>query len=173
MVLCIREAKCEDAERLALISLLAWQQSYKGLINQSYLDNFSFEKRLKSRNYFFSLPDPKACFVAEVEGEIVGFCDVGTIRKSVFECKGEIYAIYLLEDFKYQKIGTALWSAAVAYLKEQKLFPFLVQVLEGNIVARRFYEKKEGVLQGIYKFKLEEDTYKEVGYIFKDPMDAI
>lgn len=164
----IREAIIPDIPRLAFISFTAWKQSYPGIIEQTYLETLSYKDRLKSRHLFFQFPSPKICFVAVVEDIIIGFCDVSLARKAPeTNCKGEVYALYILEEYKRQGIGTALWQATINYLHTQKLRPFKAQVLKDNMVARHFYEKKGGVLHNIIDVQIGSTSYEEVCYIFQ------
>jgi hypothetical protein len=44
----IRKATSLDAEAITLVHVNSWQTSYTGIIEQSFLDNISFDKRLAS-----------------------------------------------------------------------------------------------------------------------------
>ena len=40
----IRKSSFEDAQEVAFVHVLAWQESYKNIIDANYLSNISFEK---------------------------------------------------------------------------------------------------------------------------------
>ncbi|WP_274857053.1 hypothetical protein [Bacillus methanolicus] len=41
----IRKAVGDDAAQIARVHVKSWQETYKGLIDQNYLDNLKIEKR--------------------------------------------------------------------------------------------------------------------------------
>ena len=45
----IRTATIKDAERITSVHVQAWKESYQNIIDQDYLDNISYEKRLAWR----------------------------------------------------------------------------------------------------------------------------
>lgn len=54
----IRPANIHDAEHIAKTHVAAWQQSYKGIISQTYLDEISLQDRLDLRNKILSEHNP-------------------------------------------------------------------------------------------------------------------
>jgi ribosomal protein S18 acetylase RimI-like enzyme len=105
------------------------------------------------------------CFVAVCDDKVIGFVDAGSSREPSLG-KGEIYAIYLLNHYKCQGIGRALWMAAVDYLSGHELAPFIVWGLKENLVALKFYEKHGGVLMGTKDSEIGGKLYLEVSYQF-------
>lgn len=96
---------------------------------------------------------------------MIGFCDAG----SSFEislANGEIYAIYLLDQFKQQGIGSTLWNEACHYLITKKLNPFIIWVLKDNMPARQFYEKQGGERVQEKMVIIGNKSYLEICYIF-------
>lgn len=55
--------------------------------------------------------------------------------------RGEIYAIYLLDEFKRHGIGKTLLNYINRHLKQHLLTPYVTWVLEENKTACQFYEK--------------------------------
>ena len=112
----IRKAELTDAKAIAQVHVKGWQQSYKDIISHDYLANISYEERLKQRIHLLEQGNHHTIYlVATVEDKVIGFCDAG----SSFEislANGEIYAIYLLDQFKQQGIGSALWNEACHHL---------------------------------------------------------
>jgi predicted acetyltransferase len=163
----IRTATLEDAESIAKIHVKAWQESYKGIISQAYLDEIPFQDRLNLRKKILSEHNPDSIhLVATINDQIVGFCDAGSAFTKSNLFHGEIYAIYLLNEYKHSGIGSTLITSAHTHLAQRKLLPYVAWVLKENISACRFYEKHGG-----YKFDEElidigDRSYPEVAYIF-------
>lgn len=106
----IRQATEADAESIAFVHVNSWQTSYAGIIDQSFLDTISYEKRLVSWKEI--LASKRMLHLVGVhEDQIVGFVGIGPIRPEFrvahhplfqenVKSIGEVYAIYLLEHHK-------------------------------------------------------------------------
>ena len=135
MSVTVRDAVFADAAAIAYVHYHGWQQSYKGLLPDSFLQGRSIES---SREHF----EKRRCenmAVAEVDGKIVGFCGWGDFRGD--ENMGEIYAIYLLDEYKRRGIGSMMMDHAVQKLKEMGHGKVGLWVLKNNESAILFYEK--------------------------------
>ncbi len=168
----IRQAKISDAKEIALVHLKAWQESYHGIIDQSYLDSIDFEERLSLRKSILLNPDELSIhLVAIVDNKLVGFCSAGHCPDFSDEARGEIYAIYLLEAYKNLGIGGLFMQKVSDLLTQTGLIPYKAWVLKDNQKARHFYEKYGGQLTDEKSEKIGQHTYKEICYIFQ--MDTI
>lgn len=167
----IRHAKLTDAKAIAQVHVTGWQQSYKDILSSDYLANISYEERLKQRIHLLKQYQHHTIYlVATVQGEVVGFCDAGPSCEIV-SAKGEIYAIYLLDQFKRQGIGSALWNNACQHLTEKKLNPFIVWVLKDNSPARQFYEERGGAKAQEKMVIIGNHSYQEVCYTFNTDLN--
>lgn len=161
--LLIRKAIHSDAAAIAAVSIKSWQESYQGIIDQDILDNLSLEQRTIFRQKLFQ-EAPNGHFVACLEDKIIGFCDAGPSRYSL--AKGEIYAIYVLNELKSLGIGYHLFTEAKSYLYNLNLRPFLTMALTTNKHARYFYERQGGQLRGKSTYHIGDKSYPEVCYLF-------
>lgn len=119
----------------------SWQETYRGLIDDSYLDGMTLEKCVKIAHRWSD-----NILVAKDGERIVGFAGYGAYRDDSLTDTGEIYAIYLLSEYHGQKIGYALMNAAVEKLRD---YPAVaVWVLKGNDRAISFYERYGFVFDG-------------------------
>lgn len=124
--LIIRESTLRDANEVAAIHVKSWQQSYPSIIDKHYLQNISFSDRLELRNKILQSNDSNQIhFVAVYDEKIIGFCDAGPAFENTANYCGEIYAIYLLEEFKKLGIGQKLLQAAHEFLVQKKLLGLL------------------------------------------------
>ena len=162
-----RQARFEDAEAIAKVHMKAWKESYVGLIEQEYLDAISFNDRLTLRKKilttnihgFFNL-------VVLHNEEIIGFCDAGPCSSKSIGYKGEIYAIYLLNEYKHSGIGSELIQKTKEHLLEQQMTPFIVWTLADNKKACQFYKKHGGIIFDKKVEKIGRIEYQEIGYLF-------
>jgi len=82
MGLLVRRAEPRDAPAVARVHTASWQQAYRGLLPEEYLDSLSVEARTTSWAKTFSrLPrQTPTNLVAELDGQIIGFACVGPSR---------------------------------------------------------------------------------------------
>ena len=80
------------------------------------------------------------------------------VKKYIFQ--GELFAIYILEEYQHQGIGRQLVSAVVAQLAEINLNSLLVWVLADNR-ACKFYEALGGK-------KVDEQQTSKAGVLLKE-----
>lgn len=174
----IRRACEKDLAEIAMVHWKSWQTSYKGIINQTFLDNRSFEDCLNLRKKIFNTKFA-ICFVATCQDQIVGFVDAGDLRihenqflselqKTRRTEKGEIYALYLLKQHQGKGCGKALFQRLKQEMQEKDLIPFLAWVFKDNFKARGFYEFQGGVIVEETSIKIGSDFYQEVAYKFID-----
>jgi ribosomal protein S18 acetylase RimI-like enzyme len=167
----IRRAVPEDAEGITRAHLQSWRSSYRGLLSREYLDGLDFEQRLAG--WREGLADPGAAVFVAVEAgreRIVGFCAVGRSRPppaSLPGFRGELYAIYLLDEAKRRGVGRALFQHGTDWLRENGLVPFLLWVLKDNALARGFYERCGGSLVGEQPIEIGDRSYPEVAYAWR------
>lgn len=135
-----------EVDGKAYVHWKSWQETYTGLIDQDYLDRFTLEKcRAIAKRWGDNL------LVAKDGDRVVGFVGYGAYRDDTLPNTGEVFSIYVLQEYHGQKVGYKLMNAAFEYLTD---YPQIaVWVLRGNERAIRFYER--------YGFRFD-GTVKEV-----------
>ncbi len=125
----------KEIQGKAYVHWKSWRESYTGIVDEDYLNNkFTYEKcEAMARKY------PENTLVAKVDGRVVGFAAYGKYRDDTLTDCGEVYAIYVLEEFQKRKIGYALMTASLERLKEYDRIA--LWVLKDNFKAIGFYEK--------------------------------
>jgi len=109
------------------------------------------------------LPPQRATFVAEAEGEVVGFASVGECREPGSE-DGELYAIYLDQTRWGHGVGRSLLEQAERSLRDAGFEAALLWVLEGNARAIRFYERAGWQRSGRKTDTFQGAEVVELGY---------
>jgi GNAT superfamily N-acetyltransferase len=133
----VRRAAPEDARAIADIQVETWRAAYVGVMPQATLDALDVDERAAFWGPWIAA-DRTAQFLAEREGDAVGFASVGPCRHEPES--GELYAIYVRPHAWGTGAGRALMDAALAWLAER--WPEAVLwVAEENPQARRFYER--------------------------------
>ncbi|GAA0493658.1 GNAT family N-acetyltransferase [Salinibacillus aidingensis] len=134
----IRQALVSDALDIAKVQVNSWKTTYKGIVPSSYLNQMTFERRQPK---WEELIRKTPVFVAENKsGEIVGFANGGNERTGTYPgYPGELYAIYLLQEYQRMGVGQELWKNVVDVLRQNGMDALLVWVLKDN-PSRFFYE---------------------------------
>lgn len=165
----IQEATESDAEGITFVHINSWKTSYAGVIDQSFLNNISYDERLAFRKEVLKLKEIMH-LVAVFNEQIVGFADAGLARSELPDHdhmkRGEIYAIYLLEQHKRKGIGTILYKQCRTWFAHQGMETFVTWVLVNNQRARCFYEREGGKIIDEKTITIGEKTYQEICYVF-------
>lgn len=148
----VRPAELEDAASIAVVHVRTWQDAYRGLMPQDYLDNQSVERRREVWQRILTETDwPRTgAFVAENGDGVIGFAHVGPARDAdASEDVGEVDSIYVLASAWGTGAGRALMTAAVSTLRDARFREATLWVLDTNVRARRFYETAGWAVDGI------------------------
>lgn len=169
----IKRAKTEDASEIAKVAAYSWLHSYKGLIDEDYLNDKISEERLKySTNKTKALVEnTDKYFVATVDNKVVGFVYYEKSSEEKYTDYGYLEAIYLSEEYKGLGIGKMLFSVAVNGLKDMGYNKFYLHCLTGNKTLG-FYEKYTGVVVDTIKYPLR-DFYVDADVVLFEDIDEI
>lgn len=172
MAISVRRATIQDASAIAHIHVDTWRTTYRGIITDEFLSNLHYERR--QRMWEDTIKDPKNAthvFVAEGEGQTVGFAACGTARDEK-EFAGELYAIYVTQNSQGKGVGRMLAGSVVSDLKSRGLTSMLVWVLAEN-PFRMFYEALGGELVRTREVEIGGKMLKELGYGWKSLESAV
>jgi len=141
----VRAAGVEDARRIAEVHVLGWQDGYRGLMPQDYLDGLDPADRVARWTQSLRAADCTrgGCFVvADDKGVLAGFANACQSRDKDAESGdvGEVSAIYLAPEAWGKGLGRELMTAVLAHLAVLGYLQVTLWVLDTNARARRFYE---------------------------------
>jgi GNAT superfamily N-acetyltransferase len=141
----VRPARRSDAEALARIHVEAWRESYRTILGPAAARPDALARRLRLWRRLLARPrQGGAVFVAELDGEPVGFGSCGPQREDDRLADGEIYALYLLRRAHRRGLGRALMAAMARTLLAHGMGSADCWALEGNAPALRFYAAMGG-----------------------------
>lgn len=166
----IRAANLDDAGAMARVHVDSWRTTYPGIVPAEYLAGLSYRKRELVWIDILAAGRPaESNFVAETDcGEIVGFAGGGPKREGNPAYPGELYAVYLLEEYQRAGVGRRLVSAVARQLLADGFPSMLTWVLEDNCPARRFYEGLGGTEVGRQTITIGGADLVEVAYGWRD-----
>jgi GNAT superfamily N-acetyltransferase len=144
----IRRARAADADGIARVQERGWQIAYRHVFPVAELDRGGFIHPARWRDRLDRPPRGWSTFVAERDGEVIGFTSVGPNRDE--RGLGELYAIYVDPDDWSSGAGRALIATAERQLRAEYREATL-WVLENNPRARRFYEEAGWTADGARK----------------------
>lgn len=169
----IRTATADDAHAIAAVHVAGWQQGYRGLVAQGYLDVLCVEDR--ERDWARALDRGGVVLVHEDAGRVDAFACYGPCRDPDVPAEvGEVHAFYVHPASWGSGIAGRLLAAAVADLPASAASapgpgaPLaatagepvagspavggpaapVLWVLEGNQRARRSYERQGWAADG-------------------------
>ena len=125
-----------EARGKAYVHWKSWQESYAGIVDPGYLSRLTLEK-CEAMAFRY----PENTWVAMDGERVVGFTAAGAYRGADDgeTDEGEVYAIYVLQEFQKQGIGYALMRHSLSVL--QGCRRIYVWVLRENQKAISFYER--------------------------------
>ena len=166
----IRRATSEDVRGIARVHVDSWRSSYAGVVPREILSGLSYRERQTLWDDILNPPRPgTCCFVAETrQAEIVGFACGGPEREGGEAYKGEIYSIYLLEEYQRRGLGRSLLLSVARRFLDDCINSMLLWVFEENHSARQFYESLGGEQIRRKELKIGGADLVEVAYGWRD-----
>ena len=148
----IRPAVTSDAAGISKVHVEAWRDAYVGIFpDQSLIDMNPGKGTPRWMRIIVQMSDARQFCVAEYEGKVVGFCHGGTLRRTLHPTRrrrpgaAEIYTLYVDPNFQGFGIGSALMLWVSQHLGKAGFTSLTLSMLNGNRIARRFYEHLGGI----------------------------
>ena len=114
----IRRREQKDCYDIAHVVTVAWQETYRGIVNDEFLDNLPNTERERGKKSFNNFDEnDNHQFVLEVNGEVVGFVNVGITADDEYKNQGEIFALYMIKKYKGNGFGRKLTEIGIDELK--------------------------------------------------------
>lgn len=146
-VMRFREARADDAERIAVLHADSWRRHYRGAFADSYLDADIVAERLAAWSARLAEPTGYVTVLAEEGGDIAGIVHV--ILDDDAEWGSLVDNLHVDHRRQRSGVGTALLAHASRAILERAASPAVyLWVLEQNANARRFYRARGGVTVG-------------------------
>ena len=124
----------EEINGKAYVHYKSWHETYTELVDPKYMEGITLEKCTAIAHRWI-----ENILVAKAKDRVIGFVGYGAYHDQSLPEHGEVFAIYVLEEYHGQKVGYELMNAAFEKLSNYK--KIAVWVLKGNDRAIRFYER--------------------------------
>jgi predicted acetyltransferase len=159
-----------NVEDYARVNSKAWKQSYKGIVEDDFLDliNRSEEIEKTTENLKNGLSDGSRRFLLSVQNKYVGILRVRKTKYNNYSNCGELGALYLLDEAKGKGYGKVLFYKAINELKNMGYRNMIIGCLIGN-PSNEFYKHMGGELVDKNPFKLPNGQELEENiYLYKN-----
>lgn len=124
----------EEINGKAYVHYKSWHETYTNLVDSAYMNSVTLEKCVKMAHKW-----RENILIAKDGEKVIGFVGYGSSRDAALSDLGEVYALYVLEEYHGLKVGYALMNAALQKLTDYK--KIAVWVLKDNHKAIRFYAR--------------------------------
>lgn len=159
----VRRPEFDEFSAMAEIKVKGWQSTYNKIVDETYLQKLSAEqicdvmRENKKKDRYL---------IAEVGGEIVGFCRYRLCEEVDGHCRGAISELYVKPNRKRMGIGGLLFRYALDDLKESGCRRAELGCFSENHSALAFYRKMNGVLVGKEAIEIDGRKYAVDQYQF-------
>lgn len=170
--LTLRPAGLDDAGSIARVHVTTWRAAYAGVVPDAYLVGMTEIGQMRFWRRLLGRPQAEeTILLAEIQGaggpEVVGFGSCGRSRPYGLPYRGEVFTLYVEDDWQGRGIGRALIRALFADLVAQDHGDALIWVLSAN-PARFFYEAVGGSPVAERQETFAGALLDEIGYAWPD-----
>jgi len=158
----IRKRELSDCKDIARVVTISWNETYKGIVPDWFLEELKRNEDERAKNSIEKFDkNNNNQLVLEVDGKVVGFANFGKSDDKEYENCGEIFALYIIGEYKGKGYGRKLVNEAINELKKLGYNKMIIACLKGN-PTNEFYKHIGGVYvkDGLYKrLSLAENVY--------------
>jgi len=173
MTLEIRPANVGDAPAIARVRIDGWRTASRGLVPDASLDAMDVDTSVTLWQRILAAgPNTTSVFVADDDGEVVGFAASHMLEEPRHDLDAELSAVYVRRDRQHAGVGRRLVSAVARAQRGHGASGLIVWTLAGNKTARAFFEALGATLVAEQPFEWDGLRLTEAGYGFAD-LDAL
>lgn len=162
----IREQRIEDIPEFVLLVNEVWNETYRGIIDDEFLDNLknTVDVRIENQTKQF-YKKTSYSYVLEDNGKLIGYTSIDKSKDQDYPDSGEIVTIYLLKIYQGKGYGKMIFEHSLSKLKELGYNDYIISCLADN-PTNEFYKKMGGKLYKQKPSKMGNKEYLENYYIF-------
>jgi ribosomal protein S18 acetylase RimI-like enzyme len=170
----IRLAEPADAAAIAGVDVLTSRATHAQILPSGYYEGAAADVSRAAVEWAWELRVGHwFVYVAELAGEIVGFCSGGREASGNLTEQGEMRGLFVLPEHQGTIIGRRLVSAVAAHLQGQGLSGLVLWSLADNKAAYDFYTGLGGTVRYRQEWPFGEETRPMLGFTWEDPAPLI
>ena len=162
----IRKKEIKDCAAVEKITTICWQSTYRGIINDPFLDFIATNEEERTNNAIATIDrTDKITYVLELNNNVIGFTILGKSSYNEYNDIGEIFALYILPEYQHLGYGNALVQKGLHELHKLGYKNAIIGCLSKN-KSNEFYKRIGGKLIGTRPFLKTMDNLEENIYLF-------
>ena len=156
----------------ARVNALAWKESYKGIVNDDFLELINQEEEIQKtiNKLIDGLKDGSRRFLLKEEDKYIGILRVRKTKYDKYSNCGELGALYLLDCAKKKGYGKILFKKAIEELVDMGYKDMVLGCLSGN-PSNEFYKHLGGVFVDTATFSISNQELIENVYLYENIFD--
>jgi GNAT superfamily N-acetyltransferase len=158
----IKEAELHDAPEIARIIVSAWKSAYKGIIDQSYVDNMKADRFVEIMKNNIEKRKENIFLYRENE-KAAGFISGKLLDNSPYDY--EIVGLYVLPEFQNMGTGAKLLGHAMKFYSQLNCRKMIIWTLKGA-KNNSFYIKKGGIIAEEKILNIGDTDYAGIAFGF-------
>lgn len=169
----IYPAAPDDAEDLARVHVASWQESYRGLLPDSFLDRMSVH--IHAERFRRSLTTPGAhdvTLLASDRNGTFGYIS-GSPSRNLIPGQAEVHTLYVRRAAQRRGVGQDLLISAARVFIAVGARSLMISTLRDNLPARSFYEHLGGQAEAPRREPGPGGVVYEVSYVWPDIMTVM
>ena len=113
----IEKIKKEDAKELAHNIAVVWNTTYKGIVDNEFLENLYLNEDYSAKNIKAKIDNKDNYYVLKLNNKIIGWIYFDYVSDK-YENAGEIYSLYVLKEYHKNGYGKILLNYAINDMKK-------------------------------------------------------
>lgn len=134
----VEKIKKEDCKELAEFITKTWNETYRGIVNDKFLDRLKTTESERCNKFIENFDEKNNMqYIIKRDSEIIGFSKLskGSDKKNI-----ELQSLYVLKQYQNKGIGKELIEKAFDEAKKLGYKKVIIGCLENN-KANEFYKK--------------------------------
>ena len=170
-MLVFRKARQEDAQQVAALHTISWQQNYRGIFSDYYLDHEVPPNRIKVWKDRLTHPSKNQyVLLAEEKGTIVGFVCAYLNQDATYGTY--LDNLHVSAKMQGSGIGTHLMGKLANELKTLTKQGIYLWVVEGNDLAINFYDNLKGkALDTVKADDIGDAPFLKIRYVWSNLLE--
>lgn len=158
----IRKRKIEDSDELAHCIAAVWSTTYRGIVEDEFLDGLLSNEKESSERLKNSINNQPHYYVLILQNKIIGWIYF-TLDSDKYENSAEIQSLYILKEYQGNGYGKLLYNYAAERILKKGIRKLVIGCLDGN-PSNNFYKYLGGKYIGNHLFR---EKYLENIYLFE------